>query len=125
MKVKAPGRDFVIETYAFLDSGSNASFCSEELASHLGLSGRQTSLALPTMEKEDNKTITCVVSLEVMDLEEENAVELPLVFTRPKLPVTIENGVQQEDVDCWPHLAGIKIPKINDFRKLMIRNQHF
>ena len=113
VKVKAPGCDYIIETYAFLDSGSNATFCSEELPSHLGLSGRQTSLALTTMEKEDSKAMTSVVSLEVMDLEEENAVELPLVFTRPKLPVTVENGAQQEDVDRWPHLSGIKIPKIN------------
>ena len=104
MKVKEPGRDYIIKTYAFLDSGSNVSFCSEELASHLGHSGHQTSLALTTMEKEDSKAITSVISLEVMDLEEENAVELPLVFTRPKLPVTVENGAQQEDVDRWPHL---------------------
>ena len=32
VKVKAPGCDRTVETYAFLDSGSNASFWSEELA---------------------------------------------------------------------------------------------
>lgn len=60
------------------------------------------------MEREESKC-AAFVSLQVMDLEEENAVELPCVFTRPKLPVAVENGAQQEDVNCWPHLTGIRI----------------
>ena len=113
VKVKAPGSDLIVKTYAFLDNGSNASFCSEELATELGLSGRPMSLTLTTMEREESRSTPQVVSLQVMDIEEENAVELPCVFTRPKLPVAVENGAQQEDVDRWPHLAGIRITKID------------
>ena len=113
VKVRAPGCDLVVETYAFLDNGSNVSFCSEELAAQLGLSGRPTSLTLTTIESEESESASRVVSLQVMDLEEENAVELPCVFTRPKLPVAVENGAQQEDVDRWPHLAGIRITRID------------
>ena len=113
VKVKAPGSDLLVKTYAFLDNGSNASFCSEELATELGLSGRPMSLTLTTMEREESRSTSRVVSLQVMDLEEENAVDLPCVFTRPKLPVAVENGAQQEDVDRWPHLAGIRITKID------------
>ena len=43
-----------------------------------------------------------------MDLKEETLVELLHVFTRPHLPVTVENAANQGDVDRWPHLAGIK-----------------
>ena len=78
--MKAPGRDKTVETYTFLDSGSNTSFCSEELAKQLGLSGHETTLSLTTMEKEHSKANSFVVSLEVLDLEEENVVELPVVF---------------------------------------------
>ena len=113
VKVRAPGCDLIVETYAFLDNGSNVSFCSEELAAQLGLSGRPTSLTLTTIESEESESASRVVSLQVMDLEEENAVELPCVFTRPKLPVAVENGAQQEDVDRWPHLAGIRITRID------------
>ena len=42
VKVKAPGSELIVKTYAFLDNGSNASFCSEELATQLGLPGRPT-----------------------------------------------------------------------------------
>jgi len=99
VKVKALGSDLIVETYAFLDNGSHISFCSEELAAQLGLSGHPTSLTLTTTVSEESESSSRVVSLQVMDLEEENAVELPCVFTRPKLPVAVENGAQQEDVN--------------------------
>ncbi|XP_044182749.1 uncharacterized protein LOC114952001 [Acropora millepora] len=120
VKVKAPGNDLIIETYAFLDNGSNVSFCSEELATQLGLSGRPTSLSLTTMDREDNRSASRIVSLQVMDLEEENAVEMPCVFTRPKLPVSAKNGARQEDIDRWPHLSGVKLPKIDSNVGLLI-----
>ena len=55
-----------------------------------------------------------------MDLEEENAVELPCVFTRPKLPVSAKDKARQEDIDRWPHLSGVKLPTINSNVGLLI-----
>jgi len=46
VKVKAKGCNWMVQTYAFLDNGSNASFCSEKLAKELNLSGKQTTLPL-------------------------------------------------------------------------------
>ena len=67
VKVKAKGFDQMIQTYAFLDNGSNASSCSEELANQLNLSGKRTTLSLTTMERENSKTDCRVVSLEVLE----------------------------------------------------------
>ena len=113
VKVKAPRQVLALETYAFLDSGSNSSFCSEDLAHQLGLSGQQTTLALTSMEKENSRAESHIVRLEVLDLEEENLVELPMVFIRPKLPVSADNAANQKDIDRGPHLAGIKTPRID------------
>ena len=78
----------IVETYPFLNNGSNASFFSEKLATQLGLSGRSRPLTLTTMEREKSRSTSQVGSLQVMDLEVENAVELPYVFIRPRLPNT-------------------------------------
>ena len=86
VKVRAPSSERTVKTYTFLDNGLNTSFCSEELAMQLGLSGRPTTLSLATMEKENSRAKSLVVSLEVFDLKEENIGPLPVVFTRPKLP---------------------------------------
>ena len=113
MKVRSPDRNKAVTTYAFLNTGSTASFCSEELANQLGLSGQETLLSLTTMEREDSKVNSSMVSLEVSDLEDEVLVKLPVVFTRSKLPVSSDNAAAQEDIDHWPHLSGVEILKID------------
>ncbi|KAJ7333535.1 hypothetical protein OS493_017072 [Desmophyllum pertusum] len=62
------------------------------------------------MEKEHSKANSFVVSLEVLDLEEENVVELPVVFTWPKLP--------DLDLDQWPHLAASSSTKLMSIQKI-------
>ena len=113
VKVKAKGCNRMIQTYTFLDNGSNASFCSEKLAKELNLSGKKTTLSLTTMEKENSKTDCRIVILEVLDLGEENLFELPVVFTRPSLPVTTESVANQQDVEKWRYLSKVKIPNID------------
>ena len=36
-----------------------------------------------------------------------------MVFTRSKLPVSVDNAAAQEDIDRWPHLRGVEIAKID------------
>lgn len=90
----------MVQMYAFLDNGSNASFCSDKLAKELNLNGKRTMLSLTTIE-EDSKTDCQIVSLEVLDLDEENIFEVPVVFTRPSLPITTESVANQQDVERW------------------------
>jgi len=104
IKVKASGCNRKVETYAFLYTGSNASFCSVKLAKQLHLSGQQSTLPLTTMENENSKADSHLISLEVLDLEEENMVNLP---------VSTESIAAQNDIIRWPHFAGIDIPKIH------------
>ena len=120
VKVKAKGSDQMIQTFAFLDNGSTVSFCSEKLANQLNLSGKRTTLSLTTMERENSKTDCRVVSLEVLDLDEENLFELPVVFTRPNLPVTTESAANQQDVEKWQYLYEVKIPNIDADVSLLI-----
>ena len=94
------GSNRMVQMYAFLDKGSNASFCSEKLAKELNLNRKRTTLSLTTME-EDSKTDCRIVSLEVLDLDEENIFEVPVVFTRPSLPITTESVTNEQDVERW------------------------
>ena len=94
--------------------------CSEELANQLNLSGKRTTLSLTTMERENSKTDCRVVSLEVLDLDEENLFELPVAFTRPSPPVTTESAANQQDVERWQYLSEVKIPNIDADVSLLI-----
>ena len=113
MKVKVPSREQAVVTYAFLDSGSNTTFCTEELMEQLQAKVTETTLSLTTLGIEDNAFKTSVLSLQVSDLDENNLIELPLVFSTPRLPVTTDNRANHQDLRKWPHLQGIDIIDID------------
>ena len=79
----------------------------------LAVNGEKTSLLLTTLEKQNSVTECQVFKLEVFDLEEHNFVELPTVFSTPKLPISEESIPWQEDVNMYPHLKGIQLLKID------------
>ena len=122
VKVKERGSDKMVSTYAFLYSGSNTSFCTHGLMQELGAERERTTLTLTTLGKQSCVTECLVLNLEVFDLEENNFVELPTVFSTPQLPVNHDSIPQQEDVNNFPHLKGIKIAKINAPSGLLIGN---
>lgn len=106
------GQDNKVLTYAFLDSGSNTSFCTDALLRKLDAKGVKTTLSLTTMQT-TNEAIECsLVNLEVSDLSDHNLTELPMVYSRPSLSVSTNAIGTQEDVNCWPHLKGITVPNI-------------
>ena len=74
--------------YAFLDGGSNTTFRSDQLLEDLGVRGVNTTLLLTMMERENSMKASSLVQLEVFDLDENNFIELPLVFSTPVLPIS-------------------------------------
>ena len=65
-------------TYAFLDSGSSSSFCTETLMRQLGVNGQRTQICLTTLEKKDSLTDSFIVKdLVISDLDENISIDLP------------------------------------------------
>ena len=96
VKVKAKGKEAVVETYAFFDPGSNTSFCADQLIERLGATRM-------TMSDKDAKSQSLVVCLEISDLCGNHIIELPNIFSRPSLPVTVDYIPRQTDVDRWAY----------------------
>lgn len=105
------GRSLI--TYAFLDDGSNAVFCSEKLKSQLGVRGRNTKLQIQTL-LEDQQVDSCVLDdIEISDLEGRNIITLPDVYTQTKMPVSIEDVVTTHDLAQWSYLRSVELPDIS------------
>ena len=109
VKVKRRGKGRIIETYALLDNGSRATFCTEQLLQDLEV--HECELSLATTENENTKSESMVASLDVMDLEDNVMVEMPTVFSRKKLNIPLGGISKQANADQWPYLHGIKLPK--------------
>lgn len=108
VKVRARNSDQRVITYAFLDSGSNSSFCTESLMKQLRISGQQVKISLSTLEKKNSIANNFLVGyLLVFDLDENEWVSLLTLYTRPEIPVCSNDIPTQEDVDQWPHLHGV------------------
>ena len=122
VKVRCAESSRMVTTYALLYAGSNTTFCTEELLNQLGVKGKRTTVSLTTLQNEDNQIECNTTGLNVFDLKENNMVKVPNIFSTPLLPVSKSSIPQQEDVDKWEHLKGMKLPNLNAQIGLLIGN---
>lgn len=120
VQVKSCKGQKVIQTYAFLDPGSSATFCSEHLMHRLKLKGKKTNILLKTMGNQRSVSSSILTGLEVSSLYNDIFYSLPEVFTQEKMPVSKDNMVTEGDLDKWPYLKGVKIPQIPSDVDLLI-----
>ncbi|KAL3975057.1 hypothetical protein ACER0C_023683 [Sarotherodon galilaeus] len=125
VKIKSKMSDKYIETYAFLDPGSTATFCTEDLQRKLNVKGKPTRILLSTMSQEkpgEQKLMNSFVisGLEVCGLEDSKFVDLPKVFTHTSIPVSSGNIPKQSDIQKWPYLHEVRLPEIEANVDLLI-----
>ncbi|XP_062605642.1 uncharacterized protein LOC134267449 [Saccostrea cucullata] len=91
VRLKSKYSDKYVTTYAFLDSGSNATFCLETPAHSLNIEGKRTKLNLVTMGQEKVQDAYVISDLE------------------STLPVSRKDVISPEDLKEWPHLHDIDL----------------
>ena len=109
VKVHSRQSGRTVITYAFLDDGSNAVFCSEGLRSQLGVTGKTTKLQVQTLLGDHKVDTQILTDLEVTDIDGHNRIQLPNVYTQQKMPVTLEDVVSTRDLRQWPYLNTIDL----------------
>ncbi|XP_052697355.1 uncharacterized protein LOC128175621 [Crassostrea angulata] len=60
------------------------------------------------------KTENCYIlsGLEITDVNGDNPIDLPPIYTQPELPVSRKDIISLEDLQRWPHLRDIHIDRI-------------
>ena len=98
-----------VSTYAFLDSGSSSTFCSQELMDRLGVAvPPKTKLSVTTMAKQPLHIWTSAIEgLSVSDMDENNVVYLPTVFSLDRIPASREEVCRLADLSDWPYLQEV------------------
>ncbi len=110
----------IIKTYAFLDQGSTATFCTEELAKKLNIRGRKTEFLLRTLSQEQKVNSYELTDLEVCGLEEQDYIQLPNVYTQPDIPAKKANIPQEKDLEKWSYLSRVHLPTLESEVGLLI-----
>lgn len=120
VKVKVSNSDKVINTHAFLDPGSSATFCTDSLKRKLNVSGKNTTILLCTMGQEKSVHSSIVSGLEVSNMEGLLYHKLPEVYTQTKLPVSKRHIPTQKSLEKWKYLHEVKIPQLDADIELLI-----
>ncbi|XP_069129352.1 uncharacterized protein [Argopecten irradians] len=97
--------------HAFLDTGSSASFCAEKVMRQLGASGKRTQLTLSTMGKPFQMKTYAINGMQVSDMNMDNIIDLPKVFTKESMPVNNSHIPTKEEISKWEHLAQISFDR--------------
>ena len=79
-------------------------------------------MSLTTLQHEDCTANCSLISLEVFDLDDDNMVEIPMVFSTERLPISESSIPQYEDVDRWPYLKDVTLQRIDAPIGLLIGN---
>ena len=87
-----------VETYLFLDDGSDITLCSNRLAETLGLSGKPMTFFLTTVNEKDRSRSGFEVELNVKALKSDDCIHLNKVLTVDRLPVSRRSIPTDEDV---------------------------
>ncbi|KAJ8372561.1 hypothetical protein AAFF_G00281380 [Aldrovandia affinis] len=120
VRVKVTKRNKSVLTYAFLDPGSSATFCTENLMKRLHAKGWKTEILLRTMGQERPVKSYGLTGLEVSNLEGTTHLDLPRVYTQDRIPVSKENIPTQNNLGKWPYLSGIQLDEIDADIDLLI-----
>lgn len=120
VQVKSEKGSKIVTTYAFLDQGSTAVFCTESLMIKLQLTGRKGNILLSTMGQQKVVSSNTLSGLEVAALHGDKFLSLPKVYTQVSMPVYKGNIPTERDIKKWPHLKHIHLPQIDTGIKLLI-----
>lgn len=120
VQVKSKKGNKTVTTYAFLDQGSTAVFCTESLMNKLNLTGTKRNILLRTMGQEKVVSSNMVSGLEVAALNGEEFLELPKAYTQESMPVYKGNIPTKRDIKRWPHLKHVHLPQIEAGIELLI-----
>ena len=111
VKIKGPLNE--IETYAFLDSGSDTTLCLQSLLDELGIQSKssESDYNIRTISG-DSSVSAKEVDLKIFSLKGDSHFLLNNVLTTPLIPVDEENLISPSEVRKWPHLEHLDIQHV-------------
>ncbi|KAF4530950.1 hypothetical protein B566_EDAN018985 [Ephemera danica] len=110
--VRLIGPNDVVDTYAFLDNGSDSTLIDKRLAKRLGLTVNACQLNISTLHG-TRQTECGDTSLELLSLSSDVSIDLDRVFVVERLPFNKINN-PSTDVSGWSHLSDLALHHLPD-----------
>ena len=101
-----------VDTYAFLDRGSEMSFCTMKLMQKLRLHGKEVTKNIVSLSGSRSHHGS-MVTLSVKGFAESNVIRIQDVFAIDRLPKLTESIPSDNDVKRYKHLRGLHFPEVH------------
>ncbi|VDP06378.1 unnamed protein product, partial [Schistosoma mattheei] len=102
-----------VQTCAFLNSMSDASLITEDLARRLGLEGESKTILLKTLDNQS--TFQCEeVQVEISPLDSSSSLRIPNVWTVERLAMLRRTVPTASQLASWTHSKDINFPRVED-----------
>ena len=98
-----------IETYAFLDPGSQSTLCCRSLANRLGVKGEPIDVTLRTVAGD----LRCTerITISVGHVDKKKSYKILNVLVTEDIAATVDDMLPPDWITRWPHLADITLPR--------------
>ncbi|XP_018655578.1 hypothetical protein Smp_084210 [Schistosoma mansoni] len=103
----------IIQTCAFLDSGSDTSLIADDLADELGLEGKPKMVSLNSLSNESS-LIFKEVDVELHSIDFSSSVKVLKVLTVKKLPAVYRTVPTVHQMASWPHLKDTSFLRVEN-----------
>ena len=105
--------DNKISTYAFCDNGCGAVFIDTALRNALRVRSHPTKLLLRTMNLQETLTTESIENqIQVGHVDGTGIINLPQVFIKDQLPVSVADLPDKEDLNEWDHLQHVHLSSL-------------
>ena len=111
VKVSSATSHKELDTYAFLDGGSGTTLCLESLVQELGVTDAEPAEYTMTTVNCQQRKAGYEVRLDIQSAPGDEKFQLEDVLTTDSLPVTPRHIAKTEEIQKWPHLQDIVLPK--------------
>ena len=107
-RVWKPGTSTYVDTYALLDTGSNVSYCTEDLCDQLGVQGRPGYMEITTLinTRKPLRVLEAPLEITSMACNERYYVDMTI---QPALNIDQSCLSSQIDIQQWSHLKDLPI----------------
>ncbi|XP_043241053.1 uncharacterized protein LOC122391322 [Amphibalanus amphitrite] len=103
-----------VETYAFFDNGSSATFCSESLLKQLKAESKEIRLSMTTASVDNQQLNSRVVrGLAISDMNGDICIQLPPTYTLKSIPVKSGDMASNDELKQWTYLQDIQLTRID------------
>ncbi|KAK4324775.1 hypothetical protein Pmani_004615 [Petrolisthes manimaculis] len=113
-RVRCIDTNAIIDTYAMLDPGTNATYCTEELCHKLGARGVTRRMELTTIAQTRMPVESNVITLFVSDIyDSQEPCCISEVTVRPMLNIDLSGLSSRVELLKWQHLKQLELPELD------------